>query len=77
MRGRGADTGPVPASAVFRAKSGWAVYAVEGGRAKLVRVDAGHRNDTQVELLGGLGAGAVVIVHPSDRLSDGARVEAR
>lgn len=67
----------LPSSAVFRAQGGWAVYTVEGGRARLVKVDVGHRNDTQVEALAGVAAGATVVVHPSDRLADGARVEAR
>ena len=66
-----------PSSAVFRSEGAWAVYAVRDGRAHLTRVDVGKRNDTMVEITGGLGDGDLVVVHPSDRLADGARVSTR
>ena len=68
------DVRTAPSSAVFRSGGAWTVYAVRGGRARLVRVEVGRRNPTRVEITSGLEAGDVVVVHPSDRLADGARV---
>jgi HlyD family secretion protein len=66
-----------PSSAVFRARGSWAAYLVRGRRARLVELEVGRRNETQVEITSGLAAGDVVVVHPSDRLTDGARVSTR
>lgn len=67
----------LPISALFRDKGKWAVFAVQNGRAKLVPVTIGRMNDEQAELLSGLKKGAVVILHPSEKISDDARVKAR
>ena len=40
-------------------------------------VRIGHRGDTEVEVLEGLEAGASVVVHPGDRVKDGAQVAAQ
>lgn len=71
-----ADVRTAPSSAVFRSGGEWAVYVVRDGRAHLVRVTVGRRNPTRVEITGGVEAGDVVVVHPSDRLGDDARVRA-
>lgn len=68
------DVLKVPAGAVFRSNDGWAVFVVDGGRARRRTVTIGHRNPDDVEILGGLVAGGTVVVHPGDRLADGARV---
>ena len=67
----------VPASALFRDRGEWAVYVVEAGRARLHQVQIGHRGRTAVEIASGLPDGATVIVHPGDRVTDGARIKAR
>jgi HlyD family secretion protein len=67
----------VPTSALFRRGESWAVFAVEGGRARLRNVEIGARNSLHAELRSGLAEGARVVVHPSDALSDGARVVER
>jgi HlyD family secretion protein len=67
----------VPASAVFRNNDHWAVYAVENGRARLRPIDIGHRGRREVEVTGGLTAGATVILHPTDRIADGTAIVAR
>jgi HlyD family secretion protein len=67
----------LPVSALFRDKGKWAVFAVEGGRARLVPVKIGRMNDERAELLGGLKKGASVILHPSEKITDDARVEQR
>jgi HlyD family secretion protein len=40
-------------------------------------VAIGHTNGIDAEVLGGITAGAEVVVHPSDRVADGARIVAR
>ncbi len=64
----------VPAGALFREGGGWAVFAVEDGRARLRRVRVGDAADGALEVVEGLAPGAVVVVHPGDAVSDGARV---
>jgi HlyD family secretion protein len=64
----------VPGSAVFRDHDAWAVYAVEAGRAKLVHVELGRRGRLDVEIVRNLAAGAQVILHPGDAVTDGIRV---
>jgi HlyD family secretion protein len=65
----------VPVSALFRCGPAWCVFVVVDGRAQRRRVDIGHRNDIAAEVERGLEAGDTVIVHPSTKLTDGARVE--
>lgn len=67
----------MPAGALFRDGDHWAVFAVESGRARLRRVRIGHHNGREAELLEGLTAGAAVVQHPGDLLSDGTRVRPR
>ncbi len=74
---RGDDVLKVPQGAAFRQGDGWAVFRVDGGKARLTSVQIGHRGETEVEVLGGVDAGAVVAVHPGDRVKDGGRVEVR
>jgi len=73
---RGERVLTVPASAVFRDKERWAVYAVEHGRARLRPIELGHRGRLDVELAG-LAPSTTVILHPTDRISDGVAVESR
>jgi HlyD family secretion protein len=70
------DVLKAPQGAVFRHGDGWAVFAIDGGKARLVPVQIGHRGETEVEIVSGLSAGSIVAVHPGDRVKDGARVEA-
>jgi HlyD family secretion protein len=67
----------VPASAIFRAGEGWAVFVAAHGRAQRRAVQVGHQNGQQAEILRGLSIGERVIVHPSDQVRDGVRVRAR
>jgi len=73
----GADVVQVPASALFRAGEDWAVFIVEGGRARQRIVQAGEQGTFEAEIREGLAEGETVILHPSDRLRDGARVSPR
>jgi len=67
----------VPTSSLFRDGDGWAVFAVEEGRAVLRPLEIGQRNALEAEVLSGLGEGDQVIVHPSDSVADGVAVMAR
>jgi HlyD family secretion protein len=71
------DALTVPVSALFRKGDDWAVYAIDNGRAQTKAVKVGHRNNRIAEALAGLSAGAQVVLHPSDRVSDGVRVAQR
>ncbi len=66
----------IPLSAIFRRGQGWSVFVIASGRAKMKDVEIGHRNESEVEIVGGLAEGESVIVHPSNQLSDGVRVRA-
>lgn len=66
-----------PLGAVFRSGEGWAVFRVEDGVARLRPVAVGLMNDRAVEVTDGLEAGDVLVLHPSDRVRDGVRVERR
>jgi HlyD family secretion protein len=72
-----ADALTVPVSALFRKGDQWAVFAVQDGRARTTPVRIGHRNSRAAEVLAGITAGELVIVHPSDRIADGTQVAQR
>jgi len=65
----------VPIGALFRRGSEWAVFRVVDGRAELTPVVIDHRNNRWAEVLEGLEPGDQVILHPSDRVEDGTKVE--
>jgi HlyD family secretion protein len=71
------DTLQVPLTALFREGTGWAVFAVEDGRARLTPVEIGHRTDTAAEILSGLEPGTPIIRYPSGELAPGSRVARR
>lgn len=73
---QGKDLLAVPVAALFRQGGDWAAYAVVGGKAVLRRLDLGTRNDSWAEVKGGIAAGEIVILHPSDQMADGLPVEA-
>lgn len=64
----------VPSSALFRLGQEWNAFAIENGRTRLLPVEVGHRNASEVEIVKGLSEGAEVILHPANDLKDGARV---
>jgi len=74
---RGDKVLSVPASSVFRHKNGWAVFAVRGGEARRTPIEVGQRNPRQVQVKSGLSEGTEVVLHPSDRVSDGVKVRRR
>lgn len=72
----GGDVLQVPTSALFRSDDGWAVFVVDGGRARLRHVSPGRRSGLQTQIVDGLKSGERVISHPGDRVADGVRVAA-
>lgn len=72
----GADVLKIPVSTAFREPVGWSVFVIEDRRARHRAVKIGHRNQAEAEVLEGLTAGEEVILHPSNQLRDGVRVQA-
>jgi len=70
------DVLKVPASAVFRSGDGWAVFAVEDGRARQRTVEVGARNPFEAEVRSGIAAGTTVIKYPTNEVGEGVRVAA-
>ena len=66
----------VPASALFRAGEGWAVYQVDSGVARRTPVRLGARSATSAQVLEGLQENQQVAVQPDDRIKDGTRIKA-
>lgn len=66
----------MPLSAVFRRGQGWSAFVIAAGRAMMKTVEIGHRNESEVEILGGMAEGEQVILHPPNQLTDGMRVRA-
>ena len=67
----------VPLGALFRQKNEWAVFKVVDGTAHLTPVKIGQRNTHMAEIIEGLETGTRLILHPSDRVSDGSSIEER
>jgi len=74
---RGDDVLKVAQGAMFRHGDQWVAFRIDDGIAKLVPLRIGHRGETETEILSGLDPGALVAVHPGERVKDGVRVEAR
>jgi HlyD family secretion protein len=72
-----ADVLKVSAGALFRHGNEWAVYVVRRARAELQILRAGHTNGLETEILEGLEIGDQVILHPSDRVRPGVRIDPR
>ena len=70
------DVLQVPASALFRAGEGWAVYRLDGRVARSTPVRLGARSSTTAQVLEGLQAEQEVILQPDDRIKDGTRIKA-
>lgn len=66
-----------PVAALFRDQGRWAVFRIEGGRARLRRVVIGHNNEELAEVRSGLRPGDRVVLHPGQSVSDGGAVRVR
>ncbi|HLF59397.1 MAG TPA: HlyD family efflux transporter periplasmic adaptor subunit [Alphaproteobacteria bacterium] len=74
---KAADVIAVPVGVLFRKDDNWAVFIVANGRARTTLVQIGHRNNRVAEVVSGLSQGDRVVLHPSDRVSDGTSVAER
>ena len=70
----GDDVIAVPSTSLFRAADAWAVFTIQDGRAALTVVTPGPSDGERTVIEGGLDAGRVIVIQPSDLLTDGARV---
>lgn len=66
----------IPTGALFRRAGAWQAFAVQEGRARLRKLEIGHRNAEFAEVAAGLKEGEQVIVFPSDLIVEGVRVRA-
>jgi len=73
----GDDVLQVPDSAVFDHKGDQAVFVLTGGRARLRRIELGHRSGLDVQVLQGLEPGETVVTHPDETVADGVAVTVR
>ena len=64
----------VPDRAVFRDGDRWAVFVVEGGRARLRTVEVGVRNEDWAEIVSGLTEEDEIVAELTNNLADGVRV---
>ena len=71
------DALTVPVAALFRQGEDWAVFALRDGRAWVTPIKLGQRNARVAQVLSGLAEGDRVVLHPSDRIKDGAAVAER
>ncbi|ASP22149.1 macrolide transporter subunit MacA [Antarctobacter heliothermus] len=71
------DALKVPASALFRANDGWAVFVMLDGVAERRTAEIGRNNGIDAEVLGGLNAGDRVVLYPSAAIEDGASIAPR
>ena len=67
----------VPLTALFRDGDKWALFVEEDGRAVLRHVQVGQKNGVFAEIREGIEAGNNIVMHPSDRVSDGTRIASR
>jgi HlyD family secretion protein len=67
----------VATSALFRHEHGWAVFLIDGNRARLQPVTIGRRGELHTQVLEGLQPGETVIVHPDRSIEKGTRIRTR
>jgi HlyD family secretion protein len=67
----------VPASALFRRGTNWAVFVAANSHARLRLVKIGQRNADHAQVLDGLKVDEHVVLHPSDRIKDNVAVVER
>jgi HlyD family secretion protein len=67
----------VPTSALFRRGDRWAVFVVDGRRARAREIELGQRSALEAEVTSSLKPGERVVRYPPNELADGARVRVR
>lgn len=74
---RETDVVRAPIAALFRTGNEWSVFVDAGGRAELRRVEITLQGRRHAVVSAGLSPGEEVVLHPSDRIADGSRLERR
>ena len=64
----------IPSSSLVPSGEGWGVLLVQNGRARLQPITIGHQGKRMMEVVGGLEANDLIILHPDERVRDGTRV---
>ena len=67
----------IPTGALFRRGGDWMTFLLEGGRARVVKVEIAHNNGVAAEVRSGLSEGQIIVLHPPDALTEGTRVRPR
>jgi len=67
----------VPAGALFRQGTDWAVFTVDGGTARARKVKIAANNGLQAAIAEGVAAGDTIVLYPPSGLEDGDRVAQR
>lgn len=74
---RSDDALQVPLGALFRQGGDWMTFVVREDKAFLQRVEIGQNDGVAAEVLSGLSEGDRVVLHPSEKVADGAAVTER
>ena len=67
----------IPSAALFRYNNEWSVFSIEGDKAKLHQLKLGIQNASFAEALNDINEGGRVVLHPNDKIVDGALIEER
>ncbi|RYD29455.1 MAG: HlyD family efflux transporter periplasmic adaptor subunit, partial [Verrucomicrobiaceae bacterium] len=68
------DVLQIPTGALYRKGNQWMTFIEDRGVARETKVTVGKNNGVSAQILDGLEAGATVILHPPDKVQDGAGV---
>ncbi|WP_257165771.1 efflux RND transporter periplasmic adaptor subunit [Bradyrhizobium sp. SRS-191] len=71
------DVTIVPTGALFKRGEDWSVFVLKDGRAELRTLRIIRRSGRFAAVADGIASGDVVIIYPSDRVADGAKVAPR
>jgi HlyD family secretion protein len=74
---QGSDVLKLPLTALFRDDNDWAVFVANNGSAGKRKVKLGRRTGLEAEIVDGVKTGERIVVHPSDKISEGVAIEAR
>ena len=67
----------IPIGAIYRVGEEWATFVIEDERAYQRLIELGSRNIEKAQVISGLESGDLVVLHPSDQISDGTRIRPR
>jgi HlyD family secretion protein len=67
----------LPLTALFRDNDDWAVFIEDKAIARKCNIELGRRTGLEAEIVKGLKTGDRIIVHPSDKITEGVSIEPR